>query len=212
MVGSGMLGGCPAAVRVDTASGDTLFLVNRDVMPRLAYGEQLFILAHELGHRLLMTSSETEADAFALGLTAGRQRRSLKSAVRAVASMEAVPVARLRALYNLCLQTDRQQKQQRLMKKQHIFDDDGFFRAAANAAATAAPAAEEPAPAPIADADDARQAEEQALMLGRLLAGGCGLSRRPGIHIGPWFVSAELIGLAAILVCTIVIAARLKNQ
>ena len=144
MVGSGMLGGCPAAVRVDTASGDTLFLVNRDVMPRLAYGEQLFILAHELGHRLLMTSSETEADAFALGLTAGRQRRSLKSAVRAVASMEAVPVARLRALYNLCLQTDRQQKQQRLMKKQHIFDDDGLFRAAA----TAAPAAEEPAPAP----------------------------------------------------------------
>lgn len=206
MVGSGMLGGCPAAVRVDTASGDTLFLVNRDVMPRLAYGEQLFILAHELGHRLLMTSSETEADAFALGLTAGRQRRSLKSAVRAVASMEAVPVARLRALYNLCLQTDRQQKQQRLMKKQHIFDDNGLFRAAA----TAAPAAEEPVPAPIAD--DARQAEEQALMLGRLLAGGCGLSRRPGIHIGPWFVSAELIGLAAILVCTIVIAARLKNQ
>ena len=51
-VGRQELGSCPAAVIVG-ADGDTLFTINRDVFPTLPRGEQYFILAHELGHRLL---------------------------------------------------------------------------------------------------------------------------------------------------------------
>lgn len=105
-VGRNALGQCPAAVVVG-ADGDTVFVVNADVFPTMGEGEQYFILAHELGHRLLGTSSEEVADAFALGLTAGRRRRSLKSAVRAVASMHAVPAARVEALYGLCRRIDQ---------------------------------------------------------------------------------------------------------
>lgn len=105
-VGAASLGQCPAAVVVG-ADGDTVFVVNADVFPTLGEGEQYFILAHELGHRLLGTSSEEEADAFALGLTAGRRRRSLKDAVRAVAAMRAVPAARVEALYCLCRRIDK---------------------------------------------------------------------------------------------------------
>lgn len=202
IVGQGQLGRCPAATVVDADSGDTLFLVNRDVMPRMPYGEQLFVLAHELGHRITMSRRETVADAFALGLTAGRRPRSLKSAVGAVASMQAVPASRVAALYSLCLQVDRQHLTD--MKKQHLFAMDGLDAAPQPEAPQApAPAAE----APAADADS-RQAEQQALMLGQLLAGRSGLSRRPGLHIGSWFVSAELLVLAAILVCSLVTAAR----
>lgn len=106
-VGRQELGSCPAAVIVG-ADGDTLFAINRDVFPTLPRGEQYFILAHELGHRLLGTADEQVADAFALGLTAGRRRRSLKSAVSAVAKMRAVPAARVEALYSLALRLDRQ--------------------------------------------------------------------------------------------------------
>ena len=40
-------------------------------------------------------------------------------------------------------------------------------------------------------------------MVGQLL-GRRNLSRRPGIHIGDWFLSAELLLLAAILITSLV--------
>jgi len=67
-------------------------------------------LAHELGHRILHTSDELLADAFALGLTAGRQRGSLKSALRAIGGLDAVPYPRLLALYSQCRKIDNQNK------------------------------------------------------------------------------------------------------
>lgn len=109
MVGRGELDECPAAVAVD-GDGSATFLVNGPVFRRLRPQEQRFILAHELGHWLLETGREDVADAFALGLTAGRQHRSLKSALTALASMEAVPYSRIEALYTLCLAIDKQKR------------------------------------------------------------------------------------------------------
>ena len=111
IVGRRELDSCPAAV-VYTPGGDTAFLVNRDVLSGMPPAQQRFILAHELGHRCLGTDSEELADAFALGLVAGRQPRSLLSSLRAVASMKAVPLARLEQLYRLCLLVDRNRKRQ----------------------------------------------------------------------------------------------------
>lgn len=71
------------------------------------------------------------------------------------------------------------------MKKQVLFhNDENFLMRRADGAAE---------PRPEADA------AAHALMVGQLL-GGRGLSRRPGIHIGDWFVSAELLVLTAIFV------------
>lgn len=103
------MGDCPAAVAVDE-SGNTVFVTNREAFPRLSRQEQYFILAHELGHRLLGTGDELVADAFALGLTAGRQHKSLRSALSAVAKMDAVPVSRVRQLYRLCMEQDIKHK------------------------------------------------------------------------------------------------------
>lgn len=106
IVGRAELGVCPAAVVIDE-DGSTVFVTNRDTFPKFTRQQQMFILAHELGHRLTGSADEQVADAFALGLTAGRQRRSLKSAISAVASMRAVPASRVEALYKLCLRIDR---------------------------------------------------------------------------------------------------------
>lgn len=66
--------------------------------------------------------------------------------------------------------------------------------------------AEQPAPA----ATSTDEATEEALQLGQLL-GRQALCRRPGLHIGSWFITGELIVLTALLVTSIVIACRLKD-
>ena len=66
--------------------------------------------------------------------------------------------------------------------------------------------AEQPAPA----ATSTDEAAEEALQLGQLL-GRQALCRRPGLHIGSWFITGELIVLTALLVTSIVIACRLKD-
>lgn len=48
----------------------------------------------------------------------------------------------------------------------------------------------------------------QALMVGQLLSSSRCLSRRPGIHIGDWFISAELLVLSATLAVSIIALRR----
>ena len=104
-VGTDFMGLCPAAVQID-GQGRPTFLVNRltfDAAPDYA---QRFYLAHELGHYLLSTSSEEAADAFALGLLAGTERRSLKHCLDALNRLHTIPYARLEALYRRCLKIE----------------------------------------------------------------------------------------------------------
>ena len=105
-VGTGFMGLCPAAVQIDGAGSPT-FLVNSltfDTAPDYA---QRFYLAHELGHYLLATSSEEAADAFALGVLAGTERRSLKKCLDALNRLHTIPYHRLDALYRRCLAIDK---------------------------------------------------------------------------------------------------------
>lgn len=105
VLGHGELGDCLAAVGVE--GRNVVFYTNRDYFPRLARAGQSFILAHELGHLFLASDDEQLCDAFALGLTAGRQPRSLKSAIAAVAAMHNVPAVRVAALLDLCRRVDK---------------------------------------------------------------------------------------------------------
>jgi len=96
-VGPRFMGSCPAAVQTD-GTGRAVVLVNRatfGVAPEFA---RRFYLAHELGHWLTGSAAEEVADAFALGLLAGSERRSLKQSVEALARLHTIPAARLRAL------------------------------------------------------------------------------------------------------------------
>lgn len=99
--------GSVAAVGVGDDS--ITFYANRTLFPTLSRSRQLFILAHEIGHVVLGTSDEELCDAFALGLTAGRQHRSLKEAVLAIASLPRVPAKRADALFRLAARMDRKQ-------------------------------------------------------------------------------------------------------
>lgn len=100
------LGQCPAASSLDIETGAALIFLNASVFPRLPEAQQRFVAAHEIGHMVLCTHNEAVADAFALGMTAGRSKRSLKEAVRVVGSMAAVPANRLQSLLNLCYYVD----------------------------------------------------------------------------------------------------------
>lgn len=107
-LGTDTLGSCPAAIVTDQDSGTSTLLLNRSTFHPLPPQQQRFIIAHELGHLLLDTDNELLADAFALGLTAGRQHQSLKNALRALASMPTIPLHRLQHLYALCQNLDSQ--------------------------------------------------------------------------------------------------------
>ena len=103
------MGLCPAAVQIDAAGRPTI-LVNSltfGVAPEYA---QRFYLAHELGHWLLGTSSEEAADAFALGLLAGTEHRSLKKCLESLNRLHTIPYPRLEALYQRCTDIERKNK------------------------------------------------------------------------------------------------------
>lgn len=106
------LRGSVAAVGV--GEDGVTFYTDREAFARLPRPWQFFILGHELGHVVLGSADEELCDAFALGLTAGRQHRSLKSAVQAVASLERVPAKRVEALLALAKRIDKDRKNKTL--------------------------------------------------------------------------------------------------
>lgn len=103
------MGLCPAAVQIDAAGRPTI-LVNSLTFGAAPEYAQRFYLAHELGHWLLGTSSEEAADAFALGLLAGTEHRSLKKCLESLNRLHTIPYPRLEALYQRCTDIDRKNK------------------------------------------------------------------------------------------------------
>lgn len=100
------LGSCPAAVEVDQESGNFRFLVNPSAMMALPPEGRSFVVAHELGHLLLGTPSECLADAFALGMTQGTVKRSLKAAVETLDRIPGVTHRRVADMLKLAVITD----------------------------------------------------------------------------------------------------------
>ena len=85
------------------------------------------------------------------------------------------------------------------MKKQVLFQNDNFLARRADGTPDIASAG-----VPTDDTDDTTaMAATQAYTIGQLIAGGP-LGRKPGITVGSWFVSAELLVMTATLVTIIV--------
>ena len=193
------MGLCPAAVQID-GHGNPLFLVNRLTFPVADEFAQRFYLAHELGHWLLATDSEEAADAFALGVLAGTERRSLKKSLAALDRMHTIPYSRLEALYRRCILTDNQHKQQPLISiimKQNLSNDLNrkIFVNRADGDETSTPTT--PDNATLANA---------AQLLGDIIGGPC--RRRAGLRVNGIVFSLESILLAAILILAVVALKR----
>ena len=103
LVGRRELGQCPCAVYM---TPPLTVEVNMDVWPRYDRAQQLFLLAHELGHYDLHTGDEAEADRYAIRLVAGSCKGSLKGALRSLLDMGVIPHDRFRRLYSECLAID----------------------------------------------------------------------------------------------------------
>ena len=100
------LGSGPAAVEVDQESGAFRFLVNPPAMMALPPEGRAFVVAHELGHLLLGTPSERLADSFALGMTQGTRKGSLKAAVETLDRIPGVTRRRVADILRLAVITD----------------------------------------------------------------------------------------------------------
>lgn len=187
---------CPAAVEI-YPDGDAVLLVNELSFPTASPFAQKFYLAHELGHYLVAGENEEAADAFAVSLLAGTERKSLKKSLRALYDLQVIPYERLESLYNICKQIDKQhQKTSIMVKKQNLnYRADGVTIEAPTEPATVE--------TPSTPATTAIQA---ANVLGDIIGGNN--RRRAGIRINNVFFSIESILMAAILIAVVVLCCK----
>lgn len=110
---SARLQNCPAEVDMET--GD--IWINTDVWDGYTEAEKRFILQHEAGHFALQTSSELEADAYALEQNFGQIRDSLRSSFTALDKADVNNEARWNALYFNALEIDARNGNTRAAKE-----------------------------------------------------------------------------------------------
>ncbi len=86
-----------------------MLLINTSRFDRLPHFAKRFVLAHELGHLVLSTSDERQADAFALGVLAGTEPCSLKKSLRTLLDLD-IPPYRFDSLCHCALWRDRREQ------------------------------------------------------------------------------------------------------
>lgn len=101
-VDSATLGNCPASVDMRTG----VVSINRTVWPRYDNFEKAFVIMHEIGHYVLNTDSEYEADAYALRRVYKTAPRSLKRSLQTLCKIRVLDPSRLEHLYREALRLD----------------------------------------------------------------------------------------------------------
>ena len=101
-VDSSVLGRCPASVDMSTG----VVSINRSVWDRYDDFEKSFVIMHELGHYLLDTDSEYEADEYALRKVYKTAPRSLKRSLQTLCKIRVIDPRRLDNLYRVALDLD----------------------------------------------------------------------------------------------------------
>ena len=193
------LGRCPAAVVID--GGDPTFLINMDEWEKMPDFSRRFCLAHEIGHWVTGSGSEEAADAFALGLLSGTERKSLKKSLRFLYDMKQIPYERLEALYERCKQIDLKQLNQQKMKSSFFNIKDEEKTNAMFADGGEQPVAAEPKTDEMAD---------KAMQIAQIVQHG--MPCRPmGVRVFGRFVSVDSMMLCAVMVAVIVIACKLER-
>ena len=101
-VDSSVLGTCPASVDMRTG----VVSINRSVWDRYDNFEKGFILMHEMGHYVLDTDSEYDADAYAIRKVYRTAPRSLKRSLQTLLKIRVIDMSRLDNLYREALALD----------------------------------------------------------------------------------------------------------
>jgi hypothetical protein len=100
-VDSSILGASPAGC--DRTAG--IVYVNADVIGNYSEFEQDFWIEHEIGHCVLQTGDEFEADSYALCRLFGKYEKSLKKSLITLYNL-GVPEERINALFEKILELD----------------------------------------------------------------------------------------------------------
>lgn len=103
-VDSSVLQRCPASVNMDTG----VVSINLSVWNNYDEFEKRFVIMHEVGHYVLDTDSEYEADAYALQQVYKTAPMSLKRSLRTLCKIGVIDTTRLDRLYREALKLDAQ--------------------------------------------------------------------------------------------------------
>ena len=101
-VDASVLGRCPASVDMRTG----FISINRSVWGSYDNFEKAFVIMHEIGHYVLDTDSEYEADAYALRHVYKTAPRSLKRSLQTLCKIRVIDHSRLDNLYKEALKLD----------------------------------------------------------------------------------------------------------
>lgn len=186
-VDASVLGRCPAAVDMQTG----VISVNRSVWHNYDNFEKAFVIMHEIGHYVLDTDSEYEADAYALRHVYKTAPRSLKRSLQTLCKIRVIDHSRLDNLYKEALKLDAADGNEIAgIELQQISSNNQFFNQ--NSETMTKNSGQETYPMK-------RQRPADVRIVRRADGDKCGHGMN-GIHIGDWYFSITNLLLAAIVV------------
>ena len=186
-VDASVLGRCPAAVDMQTG----VVSINRSVWDQYDNFEKSFVIMHEIGHYVLDTDSEYEADAYALKHVYRTAPRSLKRSLQTLCKIRVIDPRRLDSLYRVALQLDAEDGNEIAsleLERINQFNNQNFKKMTQNRGQETYPEKRNIIP----DIRVIRRAD-----------GDKGHGKN-GLHVGDWYFSCTNILLAAILVVMLV--------
>lgn len=119
-VGRDQLQNCPA--EVDMATG--VISINMDVWDDYDDFEKSFVIAHEVGHYVLDTDDEKEADLYALKAVYKTAPKSLRRSIQTLYRIGIVDTERMMSLYKHALSIDAQEGNQAAAIELQSIDND----------------------------------------------------------------------------------------
>lgn len=186
-VDASVLGRCPASVDMRTG----VISINRSVWGSYDKFEKAFVIMHEIGHYVLDTDSEYEADAYALRHVYKTAPRSLKRSLQTLCKIRVIDPSRLDNLYKEALKLDAADGNEIAeIELQQISSNNQFFNQ--NSETMTKNSGQETYPTK-------RQRPADVRIVRRADGDKCGHGMN-GIHIGDWYFSITNLLLAAIVV------------
>lgn len=186
-VDASVLGRCPASVDMRTG----VISINCSVWGSYDNFEKAFVIMHEIGHYVLDTDSEYEADAYALRHVYKTAPRSLKRSLQTLCKIRVIDPSRLDNLYKEALKLDAADGNEIAeIELQQISSNNQFFNQ--NSETMTKNSGQETYPMK-------RQRPADVRIVRRADGDKCGHGMN-GIHIGDWYFSITNLLLAAIVV------------
>lgn len=183
-----VIGSCPCAVNMRNG----VVYVNTSVWGRYDNFEQKFLIMHEVGHYVLDTDSEYEADAYALQKVFNTAPRSLRRSLQTLCKIGVIDPNRLNMLYVEALKLDTSYgNQAAAIELQNICNENNIFSNNKKSKIMTKNRGPETYPQKTGIVPDYK--------IIRRIDGSRGHGQN-GIHIGDWYLSITNILLAIIVV------------